>query len=160
MQMAKLQNHITHTKMKTIPFSIEEAKKPGVRVVTRENRREWKYKCTLAYGPLGHPHIFECDCDRTYAFVSDLGQMFGVTKCALVILCDTVLRPWKDISEVPLGNWFRHKGNKSWLRIAGINHPCKELHIGEEWFTLDYFFNNCEHTPDLGNTVLPCGVEE
>jgi hypothetical protein len=144
--------------MKTIPFSIEAASKPGAKVVTRDGRKvlSWAHVPSTTECPVV-AHIEGDDVVTTYT-IDGFFSRCRKTDRDLLIAVEPKLRPWKDRSEVPLNAWFRLVRGEEWDRIVAVSN--KAVRIGEDWLAFDTIFITREHSLDNGKTWLPCGVEE
>lgn len=146
--------------MKTIPFSIEAASKPGARVVTRDGRKVlwWHYQPEID-GPLQIVAYIENDVAVRPFYTNGTWSEGHQNDKDLFLAVEPKLRPWKDRSEVPLNAWFRSKSSEiaPWYRALWIAEEGVRLASSDFTFTglLDHWVYSID-----GKTWLPCGVEE
>jgi hypothetical protein len=152
--------------MKTKPFNLEEAK-AGKPVVVRWNGsltacrilafdlRHDLYPLAVAVStPSGAVELLSFT-EKGIQFTDGSGFM-------LLMRVEPTIRPWKDLSEVPLDAWFRLKGGNSVRKISEVElrTTVRPIELFGSWHGLDGVFRCFEHSLDNGKTWLTCGLEE
>lgn len=143
--------------MKTIPFSVEAASKPGARVVTRDGRKvlSWHYQPEI-----DRQHIVAyIENDEFLRTFHTNGKWYGgQSDRDLFLAVGPKLRPWRDRSEVPLNAWFRSKSCEiaPWYRALWIVE--EGVRLASSDFTFEGLLDLWVYSID-GKTWLPCGVE-
>lgn len=103
----------------------------------------------------------DCGWRKTTELLQDPTELC-TTDCWL-LYTEPKLRPWNNMSEVPVDAIFRRKfsDNKHWYRCLGVaTNLAFPVGYGLTWESFEVVFRTMDHSTDSGKTWLPCGVEE